>query len=170
MSARRNKSGASTPKRESAQSRRPLKWRRILVPLDFSGHSRRALEAAVPLARRSGGRIIVVHVVQPPVALSPIPASGQYVVPIDNERAIQAAQDRLNEQARKLVPPGLLESALVRQGNPAHEITSVARKLKVDLIAIATRGHSGLKRVLIGSTAERVVRHAGCPVLAVRRD
>jgi len=154
-----------------ANSRRaPLKMRRILVPLDFSGHSRKALEAAVPLARRYGGKIFLVHVVQPPVVLSPLPAGGQYLAPMDNAMAINAAKTHLDELAAKLAPRELLERTLVRQGSPYHEITSAARTLKIDLIVIATHGHSGLKRVFIGSTAERVVRHAHCPVLAVRRD
>jgi len=160
--------GASRRKR-SASRVSVLKLRRILVPLDFSGQSRQALEAAVPLARRYGGKIILIHIVQPPVVLSPIPGSGQYLVPMDNDRAVSAAKDHLAGLARKLVPAGLLERTLVRQGHPSHEIISAARTLKIDLIVIATHGRSGLSRMLIGSTAERVVRHAHCPVLAARR-
>jgi nucleotide-binding universal stress UspA family protein len=168
---RRKKSDANTRRPEQANLRPPpLKLRRILVPLDFSGHSRRALETAVPLAKRYGGKIILVHVVQPPVALSPIPGSGQYLVPMDTNLAINGAKTHLDELAAKLVPGELLERTLVRQGHSYHEITAAARTLKVDLIVIATHGHSGLKRVLIGSTTERVVRHAHCPVLTVQRN
>jgi len=162
---RRKKSGP--PRQRQANSRPPpLKLRRILVPLDFSGHSRQALKAAVPLARRYGGKITLVHVVPPPVALSPLPGGGQYLVPRDNDGAVSAAKAHLDGLATKLVPRELLERTLVREGSAYHEITSAARTLKIDLIVIATHGHSGLRRVLIGSTAERVVRHAHCPVLA----
>jgi nucleotide-binding universal stress UspA family protein len=57
---------------------------------------------------------------------------------------------------------------VVRLGHPYQEITDAARELKVDLIVISTHGYTGLKHVLLGSTAERIVRHAPCPVLTVR--
>jgi universal stress protein A len=70
--------------------------------------------------------------------------------------------------AKNGIPDEVLHKILVRTGSPFHEITEAARTLKVDLIIIATHGRSGLTRALLGSTAERVVRHATCPVLVLR--
>lgn len=145
------------------------RWDLILVPLDFSGQSRQALEVALPLAERHGGKIVLVHVVQAPGVLSAIPGGGQYLVPMDNAKAVKTAKVHIETLAAELVPARLLARTLVRQGNPADQITTAARALKADLIIIATHGYSGLKHVLIGSTAERVVRHAPCPVFVVRR-
>ena len=69
---------------------------------------------------------------------------------------------------REAINPKLMERTLVRHGVPFHEITEAARTLQTDLIIIATHGYTGLKHALLGSTAERVVRHAPCPVLSVR--
>ena len=68
------------------------------------------------------------------------------------------------------VSPKLIEKTLVRFGRSFHEIADAARTLKVDLIVIATHGYTGLKHALLGSTTERVVRHAPCPVLVVREN
>lgn len=168
---RKNQASPSSANRRKGASNKPstLTFSRILVPLDFSGQSRLALEVAVPLAERYGGKIVLVHVVQPPAVLSAIPGGGQYLVPMVSAKAIDTARAHLDGLAAKLVPARLLARTLVRQGNPQHEIISAARTLKADLIVITTHGYGGLKRALIGSTAERVVRHAHCPVLAVRR-
>lgn len=168
---RKNQASPSSANRRKGASNKPstLAFNRILVPLDFSGRSRLALDVAVPLAERYGGKIVLVHVVQPPAVLSAIPGGGQYLVPMDNDKAVNTAKAHLDGLADKLIPARLVARTLVRQGNPYIEITSAARALKVDLIVIATHGYGGLKRALIGSTAERVVRHSHCPVLAVRR-
>jgi nucleotide-binding universal stress UspA family protein len=67
------------------------------------------------------------------------------------------------------VAPGVVEKLLVRQGRAFHEIAEAARTLKSDLVIISTHGFTGVKHALLGSTAERVVRHAPCPVLVVRQ-
>jgi nucleotide-binding universal stress UspA family protein len=67
-----------------------------------------------------------------------------------------------------LLPAKMVERVLVRYGTPFAEITDAARTLKADLIILTTHGYTGLKHVFMGSTAERVVRHAPCPVLTVR--
>ncbi|HTD65875.1 MAG TPA: universal stress protein, partial [Candidatus Limnocylindria bacterium] len=68
------------------------------------------------------------------------------------------------------IRPALIKSTVVRNGVPFHEIAQAAATLKIDLIVISTHGYTGLKHVLLGSTAERVVRHAPCPVLVVRKE
>lgn len=148
-----------------------LTLRRILVPLDFSGKSRQALDFAVPLAEQYGGKIVLAHVVQPPAmsAWHAIPGGGHYLA-MKRHNLTDAAQKRLSEMASDHVPSGVRRQTVVLRGSPGDELMAMAERLKVELIVLSTRGHTGLKRMLIGSTAERVVRHAGCPVLAVRRQ
>ena len=82
---------------------------------------------------------------------------------------VEVCGERLSALARELVPPDLLGNPMVRTGRARLEIIDAADELKADLIALSTHGHTGLKHVLLGSTAEHVVRHARCPVLTVRR-
>jgi len=152
-----------------------LDIRQILVPLDFSGFARQALACAVPLARTNGAKISLVHVVHPPMAVGAIPMGGAYLpMRTDNimsaTNALQAAKTQLEKLAVQLLPADLRDRKMVRLGNAAYEVAAAAKALKADLIVLSTHGRSGLKRVLLGSTAERIVRHAHCPVLAVRRQ
>lgn len=141
-----------------------LKLNRILVPLDFSSISRQAVRYAVPLAEKFGARIVLLHVIE----------RARYAVEygcqtLDTRKAVRFAKDNLNKAADDLVPEELLALTMVRTGAPYREIISVAASLNVDLIVITTHGYTGLKHALLGSTAERVVRHAPCPVFTVRK-
>lgn len=163
--AKTNKPRTSNqPRRPSSrEGRRPFKLRHILVPIDFSDSSRQAVAFAVPLARKFGATITLVHVVQPvvyPDEVGPWVVSEQFVS--------KASSKELAAWGRKLLPAALLGKTLVRFGQPYHEISEAARTQKVDLLVITTHGRTGLQRALLGSTAERVVRHAPCPVLTVR--
>jgi nucleotide-binding universal stress UspA family protein len=79
------------------------------------------------------------------------------------------AQKRLEVMATQLIPPELYAGGVVLMGNPARQILATAAKHRIDLIILSTVGRTGLKRILLGSTAEHVVRHSLCPVLTVRR-
>jgi universal stress protein A len=82
-----------------------------------------------------------------------------------------AANAQLKRLLERLgIDAGMIDKTLVRHGVPFNEISGTASTLKADLIVIATHGYTGLKHVFLGSTAERVVRHAPCPVLVVRED
>jgi universal stress protein A len=143
---------------------------RILVPIDFSGKSRQALEFAVPLAERYGGRVFLIHVVQPPaISTWQVIPGGEHYLAMDMSRMGEAARKELARLAARHIPARLRGRTLVRQGNPYSQITEAARQLKVDLIVMSTHGHTGMRRMLIGSVAERVVRHAPCAVLTIRR-
>ena len=135
----------------------------ILVPLDFSQPSRRALRFAREWAVVFGAEVCLLHVLEPTTAV------GEFgIVPIDPvppDRAKAALQDL----ARQEFPETVRVTVKVRKGAAYDQIATVARETKADLILIATHGHTGLKHVLLGSTAERVVRHAPCPVLTLRR-
>ncbi len=132
---------------------------RILVPLDFSGKSRQALRYAVPVAQKFSARIHLVHV---------LPDPGK--MPKDElTRQRLAALKRLGVTGEQLVPPRILAASAVLHGDPADEILALARREAIDLIVLTTKGRSGLKRALVGSTAEQIMRHALCPVMSVRR-
>jgi nucleotide-binding universal stress UspA family protein len=141
-----------------------LTLRRILVPLDFSGKSRQALRIAITLARQYGAKISLVHAVEHPVYPD---AFGNLTIDVNTPG--QAAQARLSEMAARWLPAGLGGRTCVSYGSAYANICATAQELKADLIVMSTHGRSGLPRALLGSTAERVVRHAHCSVLTVRR-
>jgi nucleotide-binding universal stress UspA family protein len=141
-----------------------FKLRRILVPVDFSECSRKALQYAVPFARQFEASLVLLHVVHPylPVPEMSTVDSGliETQMRADGTKALAALKKSLADE----VPS---ETAL-RVGNPQLEITRAVRDLGIDLIILATHGRSGLAHIFLGSVAERVVRHAPCPVLVVR--
>lgn len=132
---------------------------RLLVPLDFSGKSRQALRYAVPLAQKFSARIHLVHV---------LPADGKK----DRDETIQqrmSALKRLGQMAEQYIPPRLRAEYVVLTGKPAHAILTLAAEHSIDLIVLTTKGESGVRRALVGSTAETIMRQATCPVMSVRR-
>jgi nucleotide-binding universal stress UspA family protein len=143
-----------------------FKVRNILVPIDFSPRSRMALDYALPIARRFHARIILLHVVHNPHLY----VNRDYRFPhpelIDDLR--RTGETQLGDVTRS-IPTRFKITTIVELGHPGYSIVDTADKQRVDLIIIATHGRTGLKRVVLGSTAEFVVRHAGCPVLAVRQ-
>lgn len=142
-----------------------LKVKNILVPLDFSEPSRKALKYAISFAEQFGAKLTLLYVVEPIVL--PDFVYTQFVM--EPEKLMEAAKANLERVAKEEgVGRKILDRVLVRAGKPFHEITEAARGLKIDLIIVATRGHTGLKHAWLGSTAERVIRHAPCPVLSVR--
>jgi len=81
----------------------------------------------------------------------------------------KADEERMREIAAEFIPKDLFDKTVVRLGTPYHEITTAAKRLKAGLIVITTHGRTGLDHVLMGSTVERVLRHAPCPVWTIRR-
>lgn len=151
---------------EAAVAPTPFRLRTILVPVDFSGHTAKALAYARAFHEQFGARLVLVHVVEPTV------------VP-DNFGIIPPAYEEMNGMLRQVAAERLEAMAggggaatqvrtEVCVGRAAWEIVRLARECGTDLIILATHGHTGLKHVLLGSTAEYVVRHAPCPVLTVR--
>jgi len=139
----------------------------ILVPIDFSPASKAALHHATRLAAQSDGRIILVHVIE----TLPLQAAVGYV-PLEVRKAhfklVRQAKAVLARLARKTVNSQMQSKVVVRIGVPHKAIVDVARAMAADLILIGMHGSSGLKRALLGSTAEFVVRHAPCSVLVLR--
>jgi universal stress protein A len=148
-----------------SKSKRPavIVIQRILVPIDFSKNSRRALNHAIALAEKFGARITLLH------ATSPVVYPTEVGILVADQKSIMARlQKKLMRLGHSLLPEKLRDKVIVREGQAHDEITTLAKKLKTDLIVLTTHGHTGLARVLMGSTAERIVRHAPCPVLTVR--
>ena len=139
--------------------------KRILVPVDFSSSSNQALRYAVRLAQHFGSEITLLHIVQR-TFIAPYPEVPPYLdhIEADFENAERALQTLAATQPLK----SSAIQTVVRTGLAAHEIVEAARDLDSDLIVIATHGYTSWKHLCIGSTAERVVRAAPCPVFAVR--
>lgn len=142
-----------------------LKISKILCPVDFSEHSQAALDHAAELARRYGAELTLLHVVEP--VLYPVAYGLPPVAPVDYEQvAREAAVRTLAGLAAKL--PNLKVGQKVESGAASQRICELAKEKGFDLVVLATHGYTGLKHVLLGSTAERVVRHAPCAVLVVK--
>jgi nucleotide-binding universal stress UspA family protein len=161
----RSKSKSKPSIRPSKSSVAKLRLPKILVPMDFSGESMKALRYALGFAGQFGSRIVLAHVVEPMVYP---PEAG--FIPLDPSHLVKAAKRRLVAIARESVPANRLGGTRVTLGNPPREIAALAGRLKANLIVLSTHGYTGLQHVLLGSTAERVVRHAPCPVLVVRKN
>lgn len=158
---RRRSAKASLPDNTPVTS---ANLKRILVPLDLSGNSRRALRYAAPLAEKFGGEIFLLHVL--PLRLT---SPDFAFVEVDEEPVKREADAKLKEIQSTLSPSSLCESTIIGVGHAAEQILAVADRIAADLIVMTTHGHSGVKRFFMGSTAEQVLRHADCPVFLVRR-
>lgn len=139
----------------------------ILFPTDFSDFSLHALDYAVSFSLEYGSRIVLLHVVDifltDPAYFAPYAPDRK-----DFEDFEKRAKERLEEIAGAKVPAGVPVEAVVTQGRAFAEIVRMARERKADLIVIATHGRSGLSHAMFGSTAEKVIRKAPCPVLSVK--
>lgn len=142
-----------------------LPWRRILVPIDFSKTSLRAFEVAVPLARDHGARLLVLSVVEPAAFAAGLEG---VVILVPDALLVEKTKANLSKGVRRFVPAAIPVTCLVSRGKAFDVITQVAKKNNIDLIVLTTHGRTGVDRVLMGSTAELVVRHAHCPVYIVR--
>ena len=143
----------------------PLKIKRILVPVDFSDCSKKALAYAVPLAREHQAAISLVSVVVP--AYAGAEYGGLDYSQFDADM-LAAARKELTRIAGQQTAAGVDTEPIVTMGSPAREIIETARQLPADLIIISTHGRTGLGHVFLGSVAEHVVQRAPCPVLVVR--
>ena len=140
--------------------------REILVPIDFSEPSKKALKYAVALATQFGDQLSLLHVIEPTAQGFPYPALA-----LENDQVKATMKRRLEGLGKyETTNPRLIQKAAVTHGRAFQEVVRAARGLQVDLIIMATHGYTGIKHVLLGSTTERVVRYAPCPVLVVREQ
>ncbi len=144
---------------------RPLE--KILFATDFSENSAHAFEYALTLARKFAARLLIIHVINEPVDLR-----GFYVPHVSFENLEKEIEEGAEKMMQKFCLTALeefsnFETAIVA-GIPYEEILKKAAEEKVSLIVMGTQGRSGIDHLLFGSTAERVVRKATCPVMTVR--
>lgn len=142
-------------------------WRNICCAIDFSESSRLALEEAADLARRFDARLSLIHVFEAAPAAT---TEGIFSPPdlieqmsIELSRKLESWKAEAERRADRPVGQSVLS------GDPATEIVRFAREGEFDLVVTGTRGRTGLKHLLLGSVAEKVVRQAHCPVLVARR-
>jgi len=133
----------------------------VLHATDFSADSESAFRLACSLARDYGARLVLVHVVPQPVVIY-----GEGVFHGGAVVDTRPLQERLAAQAREA--PELLTETRIVEGDAAEEILRVAREVGCDLIVMGTHGRTGLRRLLMGSVAEKVLRHAQVPVLILK--
>ena len=140
-------------------------WTKICCPIDFSETSRVALEEASELARRYQGELALLHVFEPPVATTDLmvaPPEMFEQTAKDLERKLELWKGEAEQRGAKAV------RALVVTGAAATETVRFAREGGYDLVVMGTHGRRGLRHLVLGSVAERVVREAPCAVLVVR--
>ena len=140
----------------------------IVVPCDFSEYAEQAYRWAIGLAEKWGAKIILLHAAQLFTSLG-YPESV-YLLDLKKmeDEILADAEKRLREfMAKKDSSPVVVETRAVT-GDPFWEICQTAEKEPADLIVMGSHGRTGLAHVLLGSVAERVVRHAPCPVLVAR--
>jgi nucleotide-binding universal stress UspA family protein len=146
------------------------KHQQVVVAYDFSELGRVVLERAVALVSRAPFHILhFITVVDPHAGIGVLPHKGRR---IDYTYADEV-RDLVSEEVRKAfgstpIPEEIHFYVHARIGKPAEEIVALAIDVGADLVMVGTHGYTGLERLVLGSTAERVVREAGCPVLVVR--
>lgn len=149
-----------------AADNRDFSLQHILVPVDFSQCSLQALRYAVAFARQFKASITLLYVVQQYYLPGDFTGGLDYAA-LEKEIEENSARE-LERIATKNVGKKAPWKVLLRMGRPVDQIIRIADEINADLIIIATHGRTGLKHVVLGSTAENVVRHAPCPVLTVR--
>jgi universal stress protein A len=143
-----------------------LHLKKILVPTDFSETSKKAVQYALRFAEQFGCEIVLLYVVEPE---TPIIGAPLAVEPFTDKNELSMAEKDLAVLAAEAHTDGVHSvGSFVRIGHAPNEITKTAKDFDVDLIIIATHGYTSWRHFCIGSTAERVVRTAPCPVLVVR--
>jgi nucleotide-binding universal stress UspA family protein len=141
--------------------------KRILVPIDFSDYSKNSLKYAVNFAKTFSADLYLIYVVEP-VIYPPDFSMGQIAIPSIDAEIDKRAYEELNNLAKAEIPVSLKCKCIIKTGKPFLEIIETAAEENIDLIITASHGHTGMEHILFGSTAEKVVRKAPCPVLTLR--
>jgi nucleotide-binding universal stress UspA family protein len=150
--------------RATEQSRTAGSYDEILLPTDGSDYAAAAVEHGVAIARETGARIHAVNVVD----VGAVSASPNYALPTGIvEELVTAGEAAAEEVAASAREEGVDATTAVQEGLPGRDLLAYAEENDVDLVAMGTAGRTGLSRHLLGSTTERIIRHADVPVLAV---
>jgi nucleotide-binding universal stress UspA family protein len=142
-------------------------FKSIIVPTDFSEHSLRGLDYAIEIAEKFGSRLKIVYVLEPLLQAADVAWTT-----VDFEQLNQAhkesAEKQLSQLIEERVPNNMSAESAILFGKPFVEILKLAKAENADLIVMATHGRGAISHILMGSTAEKVVRKAPCPVLTVK--
>lgn len=156
---------SSVPKFEYNPIVHPFTYKRILVPVDFSLYSRRALEHAVFFADKFGSEILMVNIIEIPR----FDFENLDVEPPKFEEYVKTKiSNKMSELAHAAIPEGMTYSKFIEVGYPAKAIVDTAKRENADMIIMATHGHSTLDMQIFGSVAQQVIRTAPCPVYSIK--
>ncbi len=137
----------------------------ILAPVDFSPVSKRIVDEAAQLARALNGRLVLFHVVNPPIV-----TQSEFVTQKAAEVAtltLESARDDLNALKTPLEETGLTVDAVAQLGFAGEAIVEQAKKLQADYVVVGSHGRGAFYDLIIGSTTSRVLKQAGCPVIVI---
>ena len=151
-----------------ASAMSPLQFHigKILVPVDFSEHSQKALRYALAFANQFDAEVTLVHIVEQMV----YPGDWMYPPLAVTDFSTQKRGEMIQRLRALDAQSGVKTQHVVRVGRAWQEVVEIAREQKADMIILATHGYTGLKHALLGSVAEKIVRHAPCPVLSVHPE
>ncbi|MEJ2048463.1 MAG: universal stress protein [Calditrichota bacterium] len=141
----------------------------IIAPIDFSIYSKNAADYAISIAENFKAQVNFIHVIEKEIHPSFYASGVESIFQIDTglqDRVIQNMQGFLEEQLNSDIKPRFM----VKEGHAHREIVEYAKEEKADLIVISTHGLTGLEYLLLGSTTEKVVRWASCPVLTLKTN
>ena len=142
--------------------------RKILCPTDFSETSFEALKYAISLARSTQSKLVLMYVVNQKMCSEGLSLARACSPDALGKEMADEARRRLKMFIPAEERDGVDWETNIRSGNPAQEIIRYAKESDIDMIVIGTTGHSGIERMMFGSTAEKVVRGAHCSVLTVK--
>lgn len=154
-------------------------FKKILVPLDGSKHSSKALEIAIRIAKKFDGKITLIHVysvgVRPVVMHEPTTLTPSWVpvmAPAEFSRVVEASRKAganiLADGEKRVEAEGIHVETLLKEGHTVQEILKTAREGEFDLIIMGARGISRIREILLGSVSDGVIRNAPCPVLVTK--
>lgn len=142
-----------------------MRYSKILVATDFTPQARHALEHARDLVQAAGGKIVLMTALDAPDPMTMV--GGAIKTPVDLNEARQRAEERLRTEAREAGVGQALESCVVCDRDPEDEILKAAVQAGAELIVVGTHGYRGMKRWVLGSVSEAVVKQSPIPVLLV---
>jgi len=148
-----------------------MPWKTILVPHDFSASANHAAAIARDEAKLHGGTIVLLHVIDLPSQLGPdtviVPEATGAPISV-KQYATQSAGAHLQDIADRLARDGVTATGIIKIGTPVDEIIRAVDEHEIDLVVMGTHGRTGIRHLIAGSVAERVVRASRVPVLTIR--
>lgn len=142
-------------------------FKRILLPIDFSDHCDAAAPYAAWFAKQGRGEVHLVHVISNPADDIYAPQEAPYFIMV--EHAQKKARTMMEANARACLPPECSWHVHVEVGDPYENLLKLAQRLHPDLIVMSTHGRTGIAHLVMGSVAEKLLRHSTCPVFVVPR-